>query len=188
MLVSSFPMIDLFLRFLLALVFAGAAISKLQNADEFHGVVRNFRLLPRAVDGAFAFALPWSELVIAAALALGIVPHIAAAAAGALLVVFALAIAINILRGRTEIDCGCFRQGLRQRLNWALVARNIALFGGAAWLAAQPMWTRAVSANDFIIAALAAASVVLIYLCANELVALRQLPLSKRTIAKEGTL
>ena len=58
MLVSSFPMIDLFLQFLLALVFAGAAVSKLQNADEFHGVVRNFRLLPQAVDGAFAAALP----------------------------------------------------------------------------------------------------------------------------------
>src|SRR6185437_12643335 len=122
MLVSSLPMIDLFLRFLLALVFAVAAISKLQNADEFHGVVRNFRLLPEAVDGALAAALPWVELVIAASLLLGIATFASGAIAGVLLLVFAAAIAINIVRGRTEIDCGCFRQGMRQRLNWALVA------------------------------------------------------------------
>src|SRR5690606_18541931 len=107
MMVSSVPTIDLFLQFLLAIVFGGAAISKIQNADEFHGVVRNFRLLPARVDGAFAFALPWVELAIAASLLTGIGSHVAGALAGALLIVFAVAIAINIARGRTEIDCGC---------------------------------------------------------------------------------
>lgn len=188
MMVSSVPTIDLFLQFLLAVVFGGAAISKLQNADEFHGVVRNFRLLPEQVDGAFAFALPWVELVLAASLLTGIALNVAGAVAGALLVIFAVAIAINIVRGRTEIDCGCFRQGMRQRLSWALVARNVALCSGAFWLAAQPAWSRPAGAYDFIIAALAAASVTLIYLCANELAGLRQLPLSERKIAKEGSL
>ena len=188
MLVSSLPMIDLFLRFLLALVFAVAAISKLQNADEFHGVVRNFRLLPEAVDGAFAAALPWVELVIAASLLLGIATLASGAIAGVLLLVFAAAIAINIVRGRTEIDCGCFRQGMRQRLNWALVARNIALCAAALWVAAQPGWVRTVGAHDLVIAALAAASVAIIYLCASQLAALRRLPLGKRQIANEGTL
>ena len=100
MLVSSFPMIDLFVQFLLALVFAGAAVSKLQNADEFHGVVRNFRLLPQAVDGAFAAALPWVELGIAASLILGVGIPASGALAGLLLFVFAVAIAINIFRGK----------------------------------------------------------------------------------------
>lgn len=184
---TSLPMIDLFLQMLLALVFGGAAISKLQNADEFHGVVRNFRLVPEPLDGVVAFALPWLELAIAASLLTGIATHVAAAAAGLLLVVFAVAIAINIFRGRTEIDCGCFRQGMRQRLSWALVARNAALCAGAVWLAAQPAWSVSAGAYDVIIAALAAAGVLLIYLCANELAALRQLPLSPQRIAKEGS-
>jgi len=188
MMLSSVPTIDLFLQFLLAVVFGGAAISKLRNADEFHGVVRNFRLLPERVDGAFAFALPWVELVVAASLLTGFALGVGGAAAGALLVVFAVAIAINIARGRTEVDCGCFRQGMRQRLSWTLVARNVALSAGAFWLAAQPAWSRPAGAYDFIIAALAAAAVILIYLCANELAGLRQLPLSERKIAKEGTV
>ena len=188
MLVSSFPLIDLFLQFLLALVFAGAAVPKLQNADEFHGVVRNFRLLPQAVDGAFAAALPWVELGIAASLILGVGIPASGALAGLLLFVFAVAIAINIFRGRTEIDCGCFRQGMRQPLSWALVLRNIVLGAGAFWLAAGPEWPQGARLRDFIIAALAAASVALIYLCANELAALRRMPLGKRKIASEGSL
>ena len=188
MLVSSFPMIDLFLRFLLALVFAGAAISKLQNADEFHGVVRNFRLLPEAVDGAFAAALPWVELVIAASLLLGIATLVSGAIAGVLLLVFAAAIAINIVRGRTEIDCGCFRQGMRQRLNWALVARNIALCVAALWVAAQPGWVRSVGHMTSSLQHSQQQAWPIIYLCASELAALRRLPLGKRQIANEGTL
>ena len=188
MLVSSFPLIDLFLQFLLVLVSAGAAVPKLQNADEFHGVVRNFRLLPEAVDGAFAAALPWVELGIAASLILGVGIPASGAMAGLLLFAFAIAIAINIFRGRTEIDCGCFRQGLRQPLSWVLVLRNTVLGAGAFWLAAQPAWSHGAGLQDFVIAVLAAASVAIIYLCANELAALRRLPLGKRKIASEGSL
>jgi uncharacterized membrane protein YphA (DoxX/SURF4 family) len=185
MMVSSDPMIDLALRFLLAMVFAGAAISKLQNAEEFHGVVRNFRILPRAVDGAFAFALPWIELAVAASLVTGFALVEGAAAAGTLLAVFAVAIAINIARGRTEIDCGCFRHGLRQKLSWSLVARNSVLAAAAVWITAQPTWPREVTAYDVAIAALAALSLVLTYLCAVELASIRKLPLRGRSI-KEG--
>lgn len=183
--ISSDPLIDLSLRFLLAMVFAGAAASKLQNAEEFHGVVRNFRLLPRAVDGAFAFALPWVELALAASLVTGIGLVAGSMAAAALLLVFAAAVAINIARGRTEIDCGCFRHGLRQRLSWALVARNSLLAGAAFWIAAEPQVFRAFAAYDVVIAALAALAVLLIYLCAMELAAIRRLPLRGRSI-KEG--
>lgn len=183
---TSLPMLDLFLQFLLALVFAGAAISKIQNTDEFHGVVRNFRLVPEPLDGIVAFVLPWMELAIAASLLTGIATHLSAAAAGVLLLVFAGAIAINIFRGRTEIDCGCFRQGMRQRLSWALVARNMVLCAGAFWLAAQPAWLVPLGALDIIVAALAALAVLLIYLCANELAGLRQLSLANHHAAKEG--
>lgn len=182
---TSLPILDLFLQFLLGLVFAGAAISKIQHTDEFHGVVRNFRLVPEPLDGVIAHVLPWLELAIAASLFTGIATHLSAAAAGLLLIVFAVAIAINIFRGRTEIDCGCFRQGMRQRLSWALVARNLVLCAAAFWIAAQPAWSVPMGALDIVIAALAALAVLLIYLCANELVGLRQLA-PARQHAKEG--
>lgn len=186
MTLSSDPMIDLSLRFLLALVFAGAAVSKLQNRDEFHGVVRNFRLLPRAVDGAFAFVLPWVELAIAVALVTGVGLVITSVAAAVLLVMFAVAVAINIVRGRTEIDCGCFRHGLRQRLSWALVARNGVLALAALWISTQPIWSRGFGAYDIVIGALVASSVLVIYMCATELAAIRRLPIRGRSLANEG--
>jgi uncharacterized membrane protein (Fun14 family) len=47
--------------------------------------------------------------------------------AAMLLGLFALAMAINVGRGRTEIDCGCFRDTLRQRISYASVLRNLLL-------------------------------------------------------------
>ena len=35
--------------------------------------------------------------------------------------------AINLARGRIEIDCGCFQSTLRQRLSVALIVRNLLL-------------------------------------------------------------
>lgn len=54
--------------------------------------------------------LPWAE-----------------AGAVALLLLFAAAMAINLARGRADIDCGCGQSFLKQTLSWSLVARNAAL-------------------------------------------------------------
>ena len=64
--------------------------------------------------------------------------HFGAALAIALLVMFALAMAINLVRGRTEIDCGCFKSGLRQTVSGWLVGRNLLLAAGTVllWLPA----------------------------------------------------
>ncbi|MEF9603853.1 methylamine utilization protein MauE, partial [Paracoccus sp. PXZ] len=60
----------------------------------------------------------------------------AAITAAGLLLVFAAALAINVLRGRTQIDCGCFRNGLKQPVSWLLVLRNLVLTGLALAVAA----------------------------------------------------
>ena len=49
------------------------------------------------------------------------------AAAALLLSVFAVAMGINLLRGRRHIDCGCFQGTLKQPLSWTLVSRNALL-------------------------------------------------------------
>jgi len=38
--------------------------------------------------------------------------------------------AVNLERGRHDIDCGCFQSALRQTLSWTLVWRNVCLAGG----------------------------------------------------------
>jgi hypothetical protein len=65
----------------------------------------------------------------------------AALGAVALLVLYSVAIAINLVRGRREIDCGCFGPAARVPLSGGLVARNALLIGAAA-LVSLPVGAR----------------------------------------------
>ncbi len=107
------------------LVFLTSGISKMRNYRVFPGVVANYRLLPAALVGPAAAALPVAEVLIGAALLAGL--SLSVIPASALLVAFAAAMAINIGRGRAHIDCGCGRSDLRQPLSRALVLRNVVL-------------------------------------------------------------
>ncbi len=119
-------------RLVLAAVFAMAAFAKLRALDEFVGVVHNYRVVPEPLVRAVAYALPPLELAVALALLVEPGHSIGALAAGVLLAVFTVAMALNLARGRVEIDCGCFAATLRQRISWGLVGRNVVLIGLAA--------------------------------------------------------
>ena len=114
-------------RMLLALIFLSAAVGKMRHWSVLEGVIANYRLLPRSWSAAIAYALPPAEALIGLCLLLGLVLPWAGLAAAGLLGAFALAMAINLLRGRAHIDCGCFQGALRQSLCWPLVARNALL-------------------------------------------------------------
>lgn len=120
------------------LIFAGAATGKLRHRALFPGVVANYRLLPRGLVAPVAMILPWAELGLGLALlslgvsgmagpALPLALPLASTSAIGLLLVFAWAMAINIARGRSHIDCGCGHSALRQPLGKPLVLRNILL-------------------------------------------------------------
>lgn len=120
-----------------ALIFVLGAIHKYRLGAAFSGIVAAYRLLPAALVAAFAFALPLLELASAALLlwprsAYAVLP------AALLLTVMSGAVAINLLRGRSWIDCGCGTgraeqlgnsrgDGDGEGLSWALVGRNAVL-------------------------------------------------------------
>ena len=134
---------------LLTLVFVQGGISKLLARDEFQGIVTNYRLLPAALVASFALALPLAELTAGiGVLLVPTRPHAALLAVG-LLVMFSTAMAINLARGRTEIDCGCFKSALRQTISGWLILRNVLLIlaGTALWL---PLAERAIGLLDFV--------------------------------------
>lgn len=158
------PLVTTFLRSFLALLFVGAALSKLRHQDEFMGVVRNFRLMPEMLAAPFAAVLPWVELAVAAGLLVDPVLPYAAAAASGLLVLFAVAMGINVARGRKAIDCGCFRTGYKQSLSWALVLRNVALAAAGVGLLVLVDASRATTWADIVAGAFAASVAMLLYI------------------------
>jgi uncharacterized membrane protein YphA (DoxX/SURF4 family) len=121
------PSISLAARVLGALVFASAAVGKLRHRHELAGVVANYRIVPRRLAAPVAWTTVGLEILVAFSLASGVRLRAGAALSIALLCGFALAMAVNLARGRREIDCGCFQTGLRQRLSAGLVVRNLLL-------------------------------------------------------------
>jgi hypothetical protein len=152
------------IRILAALVFLRAAAAKWRSPAAFEGVVGNYDLLPRALVAPVAAVLPVAEALIAAALlvplALRARPESAAAA---LLVVFAIAMGVNLARGRTRIDCGCGDPRAGQTLRPSLVVRNLALAALLVVAGLAPVGQA--SPGGWLIAAAAAGAAFMLYLC-----------------------
>lgn len=156
-------------RLLLAVVFATAALGKLRALDEFTGVVHNYRIPPEPLVRPTALVLPPFELLVALCLLLEPTRSLAATAAAALLFVFALAMAINLVRGRVDIDCGCFAASLKQRIGWGLVGRNAVLIALALLAIPDGLAARSWSWLDVVTAAGATTTALLLYLAYTQL-------------------
>jgi len=101
-------------RTLVALVFLSAAVGKLRHRLALQGVIANYRLVPDALVKPIAYLLPPAEALLAIWLVSGWAASSAAAAAAGLLCVFAVAMAVNLGRGRRENDSGCLQSEQRQ--------------------------------------------------------------------------
>lgn len=106
----------------ISLIFARAAWHKLGEFTEFTGFVADYRLLPERLVIPASWAIVGVETL---SVILQLVPHGRPAGlvlAVVMLLAYGAAMAINIQRGRTTIECGC--GGAAQPLSWALVVRN----------------------------------------------------------------
>lgn len=130
-------------RVLLASIFTRALYAKYRHREEFFGVVANYRLLPVSLAREAAWLVLVLEGLVVLSLVSGYAMAWGATLAGVLLCLFAFAIGINLVRGRTEIDCGCFHGELRQPIGPELLVRN-ALLAATACL---PLLTDTTSAG-----------------------------------------
>ena len=150
------------------LVFGLAALDKILHWRVLEGVIRNYRLLPSVMVKPAAYLLPPVELAIGCALLSGLFLVPAAFCAMALLLLFALAMAVNMRRGRHFIDCGCHQSFLRQTLRPALVMRNLVLAAILAPSLVLPQTTAGAAA----IGVAAGIALFLFYLLVNTIAAL----------------
>jgi hypothetical protein len=126
------PAFQLALRFALAAVLLQAATHKLRSVAGFAAAIMAYRLLPERLSFAAAATFAAAELAIGCALLLPTAGPLPALAAGALIALYSLAVAVNLARGRREIDCGCTGPAARQPLRGALLVRNAVLVAAAA--------------------------------------------------------
>lgn len=138
------PLVSLTVALSLAALCGGSAVHQLLGWAEWPGIVRNYRLVPESVATAVAAAIPVLEALAAAALLWPPARAIGAMEAAGLLLLFALALWINIRRGRTHIDCGCFGSRLRSGLSPGMVLRNL-LLAALALSLLLPVTVRALS-------------------------------------------
>mgnify|MGYP000241754431 CR=1 FL=1 len=99
--------LSLLFRLALGGIFLYAGVVKSQDPAGFAQAIYNYRILPGWAINPMAILLPWVEMVLGAALVLGIWIPGASLLASGLLGIFALALCINLARG-LDIDCGCF--------------------------------------------------------------------------------
>jgi hypothetical protein len=156
-------------RLAAAALLGAAGAAKLAALEPFVGVVRNYRLLPGALVRPVAYLIPPLELALAAGLLLVPGGRLPALGAALLTLGFAAAMAVNLRRGRADIDCGCFAGLMRQRLSWALVARNAALAALLLLVAAAPSGARALGWLDAATVAGGAGSLLLVWAAVGHL-------------------
>ncbi len=94
-------------QFVLAAFFVVAGLAKIADPPGFAHEIHNYGLVPGAFVNAMALVLPWLEVITGVALFLGIARRSAARILGILLIVFIVALSINLFRGK-PVDCGCF--------------------------------------------------------------------------------
>jgi hypothetical protein len=121
------PAIDLALRIALALLLFLSAFRKIADFPAFRAAVEAYRIVPPAAVGGFAGTVVLLEKLAAVGLVASPIRGPFALLAASLFAVFAVAIGVNLLRGRRDIDCGCGGAGSELPIHPALVVRNLAL-------------------------------------------------------------
>ena len=106
-------------------LFAHAAWHKLADFAAFKGLVADYQVTPEPAVTTVAGMVAAAEVAVVCALVLHETRHSGALLAIAMLVGYAAAMALNILRNRRHIDCGC--GGPEHAIDWSLVIRNIVL-------------------------------------------------------------
>jgi hypothetical protein len=154
----------------IATIFLGSAAMKLWQPREFRAAVESYRLMPEAMSVALGWIIPALELAGGIGLAVAATRAAAALLLLCLIAAFTGAIALNLVRGRHDLDCGCFGPLLRQPLSGWLVARNglLALLVLAAF---TPVRGRPLASLDHLTIVAAAAALVILYGAANYLLA-----------------
>ena len=135
--------LGLLIRFTLGTMFLAAGASKLSDLGEFADAIKLYRIIPGATAGAAARMVSVTEVVLGTVLIAGAGIPYASLLGSILLVMFALAMAINLIRGRL-IPCGCKRES--EPIQIKHIVRNALAVAALMFLAGLPTHQWAIDA------------------------------------------
>lgn len=133
----------------LCVLLISAAVGKLSDLAKFSAAIQGYRLVPDRLAGLMSLALPCLELTAAACLMMPSWRTTGAWLTAALLTSYAAAMAINLARGRSNLDCGCFGPARRERIASWMIVRNLCLAAVALALT-RPVPPRSLEALDWL--------------------------------------
>jgi len=131
------PIVSMASALVLAVILFAGASHKLRAPHRFARQIDDYALLAGSAVALAARTVPVVEVLIGLALLVPGLRAWGAVGAALLLALYTGAIAINLFRGRRDIDCGCSGPGLERPLSPALLVRNGLLIGMAV-IAALP--------------------------------------------------
>jgi uncharacterized membrane protein YphA (DoxX/SURF4 family) len=105
-LLTSFP-VQMVCGIILGGVFIYASLDKIAHPRAFADIIYNYKLLPGIVIYLAACTMPWLEMTAGLCTVTGLFRRTAAMVLGGMLLLFIVAISINLARG-LDFDCGCF--------------------------------------------------------------------------------
>jgi len=166
------PLLPTAIAFGFAVLFVAAAWHKLSARGRFEAILRDYRLLPEFLVRPVALLMPVVELTLALGWMSDLSTRVTALASAALLATYAFAMAINLMRGRVYIDCGCgfgASAGEEPALSSSMVARNIILIG-LALLPLVPATGRDLGITDFVVVLASVLTAILLYAGSGQLI------------------
>ncbi len=117
------PYLALAARVYIGGIFIYAGLNKINYSAEFAEIIASYQMIPDWAVNVTAVVLPWAELICAALMIMGLRSKSAAVILTAMLSVFSLAIAVNLVRG-VPIGCGCFTS-LETPMSWGTLLRDL---------------------------------------------------------------
>jgi uncharacterized membrane protein YphA (DoxX/SURF4 family) len=119
--------ISFLFRLLVGVLFIYAAYDKIVNPYSFYRSIQEYNLLPIVLVPLAAVVLPWIEMLTGVFLVLGAFYRASGFIILCLMVIFEVAIVINLIRG-VDMDCGCGLPldflGVSDKLSWQTVIRD----------------------------------------------------------------
>jgi len=108
-------------------MFITSAIGKITQFSDHQKIIKAYKIVPLSMTKPFAILDIAFEIIVGVLLMTFMIPEITLFLASFLLLLYSVAITINLLRGRTELDCGCGGIVGDNKISPILVIRNIGL-------------------------------------------------------------